>query len=248
MVLVQRPVVERHSTGVGGFERVLLADGSAVELNTETAIDVHFEKRARHVSLLRGEASFHVARDHSRPFIVVAGDVAVRAVGTQFDVRRRDEAVEVLVTEGKVAVGRPSTLGGAIHTIIDLPVVAAGQSAVVSHGGVHVRELRAPDAARELAWQSGMLIFDGEPLRDVIAEFNRYSADRHLIVTDPALSALRIGGYFKATNIDEFVATLERSFGVKVEAAGDEIRLEPAGATNNPEADSGSASVKRRLN
>lgn len=96
----------RHATSVGGYERVLLADGSTLELNASSEVQVRFAAQERRVALLAGEAHFTVAPDAARPFVVEAGGVAVRAVGTAFNVRLAPEAVEVLVTEGRVAVGK----------------------------------------------------------------------------------------------------------------------------------------------
>ena len=98
---------QRYITALGGFERITLTDGSEVELNTNSELRVRLRRRQREITLLRGEATFEVAPDAARPFIVVAGNTAVRAVGTIFNVEEADTRVEVLVTKGVVAVGAP---------------------------------------------------------------------------------------------------------------------------------------------
>lgn len=96
-----------YSTTVDGYERVALADGSMVELNSASEIQVTFGATERRVRLVRGEAHFTVAKNPARPFWVEAGGMAVRAVGTAFNVKLGGENVEVLVTEGRVAVATP---------------------------------------------------------------------------------------------------------------------------------------------
>ncbi len=93
------------ATELGELRKVALPDGSIVQLNTDSAVDVRFSSSERRLRLTRGEAHFTVAKNRARPFTVSAGGVDVRAVGTVFNVRLRSEAVEVLVTEGKVMVG-----------------------------------------------------------------------------------------------------------------------------------------------
>ncbi|MFM9031654.1 MAG: FecR family protein, partial [Opitutaceae bacterium] len=98
------PTSHSHATSAGGYERVVLGDSSVVELNASTEVRVVLAADERRVLLLGGEAHFTVAQDPSRPFVVEAAGVSVRAVGTAFNVLISSGAVEVLVTEGKVAV------------------------------------------------------------------------------------------------------------------------------------------------
>lgn len=216
---------KHYVTDIGGFQRVVLGDGSVVELNTSTELRIHLRPDARAVELLRGEASFQVMHDPTRPFIVTAGDTAVRALGTQFSVRRRDQSVEVLVTEGKVAVGPPDVITErGPETPPSLPVLKAGQGAVATRAGLEVQSVPPEVAERRLSWQSGMLLFDGNSLAEAVDEFNRYNP-RQLEVADRELAALTIGGYFKATNLDAFVAVLEARFGVHATREDDRVIL-----------------------
>jgi transmembrane sensor len=213
------------STGIGGFQRIILDDQSTVELNTNSEVRVAFTARLRRVELVRGEASFEVTHDTSRPFIVAAGPTAVRAVGTKFDVNRLEGAVEVTVDEGRVAIGSSSVLEtklDALPTVI--PRLSAGQSAIASGGGVELENLRQGDLARKLAWRNQMLVFDGDSLADVIVQFNRYNK-RQLVITDPTLAALRIGGYFRPTNLDAFVSVLQSDFGIRADVDDNRVEL-----------------------
>lgn len=217
-------------TGIGGFERVVLTDGSVVELNTNTEIRVSFDKKHRRVGLITGEATFDDAHDPRRPFIVEAGDDAVRALGTQFDVRRETQGLHVVVTSGRVAVDRNEFADGGVP-LLSRPkiacIVVAGQAAQVSKGEVNVRTESRQEVERDLAWHDGMLMFDSAPLEEVAAEFNRYNR-RQLVIADPRIARLDIGGYFKSTNLDTFVQVLRSSFGVAAETKGSEIILRPS--------------------
>ena len=216
------------STGIGGFQRIILDDQSTVELNTNSEVRVAFTSGLRRVELIRGEASFEVTHDTSRPFIVSAGPTAVRAVGTKFDVIRLDGAVEVSVDEGKVAIGSRSVLESQPGSLpAAIPRLAAGQSAIAGRSGVELENLRQGDLARKLAWRNQMLVFDGDSLADVVAQFNRYNK-RQLIITDPSLTTLRIGGYFRPTNLDAFISVLQSDFGIRVDVDDNRLELTPS--------------------
>jgi len=221
---------EIYSTNIGGFERIPLQDGSVLELNTQTEVSVELTARARTVRLKRGEATFKVAHDAARPFVVTVEDTAVRAVGTEFNVRRRAASIEVLVLDGKVAVGPPHTLvSRATQLPRSTPILQAGSIAIAGPRGLEIREIGAAEARRRLAWQAGMLSFDGQRLAEVAAEFSRY--DRRQVIVDPALASMRIGGQFRATNLEGFVTVLERSRGVRVSIETDRIILKRGAAT-----------------
>jgi len=205
---------ETYSTAVGGFQRVSLADGSVVELNASSEVHVRYTKTERHATLLRGEAHFSVASNAQRPFWVEAKNVAVRAVGTAFDVRLDRDNVEVLVTAGRVRVDRdavPLTLAGN-------SVLSAGWRAVVSpHGAVASATKLAGDSVRELlSWQSSKLVFVDTPLSEVVEEFNRRNQVQ-LILADSELGALPIGGSFSAENVESFVRLLASNGDIRVE-------------------------------
>jgi transmembrane sensor len=212
----------------GLLKRVNLPDGSVVRLRAATAIDVLYEPRARHVRLLRGEAHFSVAKDAARPFVVETNGVGVRAVGTAFTVASRSDAVEILVTEGRVRVEstRPEDPGATLlppSAAAGTPLLEAGEKAVVSRGAASREESRTaverlPPAqvASAVAWQQRLLAFDAAPLTAIVAEFNRFN--RHqLVVADAALGSRRFGGSFRADDPDGFVALLTASAEIAIE-------------------------------
>ena len=217
-------------TGIGGFQRIVLQDQSVIELNTNSEVRVALTLQLRKVELVRGEASFEVAHDALRPFIVLAGNTAVRAVGTKFNVRRLETSVEVTVDEGKVAVGEPSLLESkADLQTLSVPQLNAGQSALASGSGVTSKSLPKGEVARKLAWQNQMLVFDGDTLAEVVTQFNRYN-ERQLVIADPTLATLQIGGYFRPTNLAAFIHVLQSDFGVRVSADGSRLMLAAAPA------------------
>lgn len=206
-----------YETGVGTHRAIGLTDGSKVDLNTNTQLRVRISDTRRDLVLLRGEALFHAAHDPARPFYVAAGGTLVRAVGTAFAVRIRDlNHVDVLVTEGQVAVGTQ----GAATSLSDAallsaaPKVTAGETASIIRDSVTVRAMESAQMTRRLAWIGGQLAFQGETLAAAVEEFNRYNRQQITIV-DPTISDLRVGGVFRTTDPDSFVAALRRSFGIQ---------------------------------
>lgn len=222
------------ATSAEGFERAVLEDGSVVELNGSTRVRVDFVPGERRVALLAGEAHFTVAPDAARPFVVTAGGVAVRAVGTAFNVRLAAESVEVLVTEGKVALARPAVAAGvgapptlvAAHERVVVPAVQPRPGPAQAQPVV---EKIAPEVVRTaLSWQERKLVFAETPLREVVAQFNRRNR-LQLTVADPALGERPIGGTFAADNAEGFVRLLESSGAAAVERRGEfELLLRPA--------------------
>ena len=213
------PEVLTYHTDVGGLSRMVLRDGSTVTLNTDTELRVRLSDSRREVELLRGEAQFSVAHDVKRPFEVLAGGRLVRAVGTAFDVRLdHGESMEVMVTEGRVAV--LDAPGAGAGTVTTPATISAGEAAVATREKVVIRRVSATEASRQLAWQIGELSFQGETLSEAVAEFNRYNRKK-LKVGDPSTGGLQIGGNFQALDVDSFVAALGRSFGIKATSADD---------------------------
>lgn len=224
------------ATAVGAFQKLDLPDGSVAQLNTDTAIATTFSAGERRVTVLRGEAYFNVRPDAQRPFIVTAGSVAVRAVGTAFNVRWRETDVEVLVAEGQVRVHdaadeRP--LLAASGPAAPPPVLAAGERVRVPARAdrrdappraAQVEKIGAPEVQRALAWQERRLEFDATPLADAVREFNRYNR-RQLQIADPELASKRFSGSFRSDGYEAFVGLLERDFGVRATRREQEIVL-----------------------
>ena len=231
LVLRQRSTVNAppgtvYATGDRGYERVVLPDESVIALNANTEVRVNYAGALREISLVRGEAHFAVAKNPARPFVVGAGRFAVRAVGTAFNVRHDQKAVEVLVTEGRVQVSEASIAAAGAATADTAtpskPLLGAGQR-IVMENAVRAEALGAlvttfdPAAARvALAWHSPLLNFDATPLSDVVRQFNAHNRVK-LEIGDPELSAREVGGTFYANNVEVFVSLLEKSRDIAVE-------------------------------
>lgn len=198
-----------------------LSDGSVIELNRGAVVTEHFTAGQRLVRLVRGEAHFKVAKDATRPFVVEAAGVAVRAVGTAFNVRLGAASVEVLVTEGRVqvdaAVRGQSLLGAQVDG--QPPVLAAGQSATVDLAPTAVPQVATVTQAEiesRLAWQPRLLDFTDTPMPEIVAEFNRRNPV-HLILDDAELEQMRLSAAFRSDNVDGFVRLMESDFGLSAE-------------------------------
>ena len=207
-----------------------LPDGSVVELRESAEIVVEFTDAQRRVVLRRGEAYFKVAQNPARPFVVAAGRVEVRAVGTAFSVDLGNSSVDVLVTEGKVAVARRESVPDAATPPEPL-LVGAGHGATILTSSRQTesesRTVSDADLQSRLAWRSPRLEFSGTPLIDAVALINRHNRVQFTI-EDPELARTRVSGIFGAVNTDAFVRVLESSFDVQSERRGDnEIVLRP---------------------
>lgn len=217
----------------------VLPDGSVIDLKENAQVVVNYTASARRVLLRDGEAHFAVQKDPARPFIVSAGGVEVRAVGTAFSVQLGSTAVDVLVTDGSVAVDRPPagpSPAAVPSTAPPLATVEAGKRIVVDIvPSVTIPEASSvpPAELRErLAWRSPRLEFTRTPLAEAVALLNRHApaSATQLAIADSTVAAMRITGVFRADNTDAFVLLLEGAFGVKSERSGNTIVLRKASA------------------
>jgi transmembrane sensor len=208
-----------YVSDIGEVRRVSLSDGSNMVLNTATVAAVHFDKTLREVELSTGEGLFQVAKDPKRPFVVHAGSVSVRAVGTVFSVRSQDQRVDVTVTEGLVEL--LDTSGATIER-----VAANEHATVIDKHQVEVQSLVHDEAERHLAWRDGMVDFSGEPLSAAVAEINRHN-HRHIIIDDPTLASRPVVGLFRANDLEGFAATVARALGAQSADQDDAIHLRP---------------------
>ena len=208
-----------YATELGGHATVPLADGSKIELNTDTKVRAALAEEQRVVWLDRGEAYFEVARDPNRPFVVMAGDRKVTVLGTKFSVRRDGHRVLVAVAEGKVRID-PVRQTPSIP-----PAVVTGGDVVIADEVATLVTPKSPARVdSELAWRRGLLMFDKSTLGDAVDEINRYNRKK-LVVEDADAAAIRITGSFEAENVDAFARLLREAFGLNVEENADEIKI-----------------------
>lgn len=201
-----------YSTAVGQQRETVLADGTRVRLDTDTQLRVRFERDTRDVELLRGRAYFAVAHDASRPFVVRAGEASVQALGTQFDVRRDNAGVQVVLSEGRVRVS-DSDAPDKVWTL------SPGQGLALDRGGA--RATVAPvNVAVRTSWRDGRLIFDDLPLSAAVTEINRYSP-RKIALASNTSADIRVSGVFKTGDTEEFVTAITALYRLKSERRWD---------------------------
>ena len=204
-----------YSTAKGESRVLQLADGSRVDLNTDSHLSVRLEKDARRVTVHDGQALFDVAHDSARPFLITAGDETVRVVGTKFDVRRRDGQLTVTVLRGLVEV---STDGA------ETPVrLRPGQMLehVEGAGSVSVRNVAAED---QVGWRSGRLVYRDAPLERIVGDLNHYF-DRPVRVEGERATHLRFSGVLIVDGQDAMVRRLTSLMPLSATPTDDSIVL-----------------------
>ena len=222
-----------YASSVGEVKLVTLPDGSDVRLNTRSKIAVFFDDASRIVHLKEGEAFFDVFHDPEKQFVVYAGKYAVRAVGTSFSVQLLSGSVELNVTDGRVEVAAlPDKARESITPDLDniekatsvIPIVK-GQRAILKDEEDElelVQKVEDEQMEKSLSWRNGLLIFDDDPLLDVVDEINRYSPVR-IVIADETISDTRIGGYFRVNDVPAILDTMEKGFGLHLERVDDEL-------------------------
>lgn len=218
------------STAIGEQRSVILADGSVVFLNTNSEIRVRLRAEDRQIDLIKGEARFQVAKDAARPFWVATSDATVRAVGTVFNVRADQAHTEVAVIEGRVEVRAITTEIPAAKNAKDSGAVridsltngrskpatielSAGERAAIVSSRIESNAGQPMEAV--VAWTERRLVFRNEPLREVIAEFNRYR-QAPLVAEGSELGELKINGIFNSNDADSLIEYLKSFETVRV--------------------------------
>lgn len=213
-----------YVTKVGEINSIELSDGSKVTLNTNTKLLVNFSQSHRSVSLVYGEAQFDVAKDQERPFTVTSGVKSFTALGTIFNIQKDNESdMELLVTEGKVLISNARMSDLALSQMITEETGKLSSSLIVSDGEkssivdmiTHPTvAISTDDLDEELAWQQGMIVFNGDTLNEALQEVSRYT-DVQFEITNEHVGELLVAGYFKAGDVENLLASLSYNFGVE---------------------------------
>ncbi len=209
-----------------------LPDGSLVHLNAGAEIAAEFDGTKRFVRLIRGEALFTVVKDVSRPFVVSAGEVEVLAVGTAFAVRYDPREVNILVTEGTVAVerhmaGTPGTVGASTPSAAALRVTAGQRTVVPLTPGVTptlVAQATPAETSTALAWRYRRIEFTRTPLAEALELLNQNNT-LQLVAADAKTGRFEISGIFWADDPDSFARLLESAFNMNATRVGQKIVL-----------------------
>ncbi|WP_323162004.1 FecR family protein [Pseudomonas fluorescens] len=201
------------ATALGERKHVALPDGSVIDLNSGSRLQVRFEKDRRLIQLTEGEAMFSVEHDTSRPFVVEAGSGKVTVTGTRFDVRRDVTQTRVAVEQGTVKVqGRDAADADFISLTAGLGTRIDAQGKVAPAYAVNPAELTA--------WRSGKLVFNNASLSEVVEEVSRYR-DKPLTVANPTVANLRLTSVFKSDNTDALLKALPNILPVAVRTLAD---------------------------
>ncbi|MET0505284.1 MAG: FecR domain-containing protein [Luteibacter sp.] len=208
---------QQYASRLAGHRDIDLPDGSSIELGGATSVTTRYGRDERTIDLEVGEAFFRVAHAE-RPFVVNAGPLRIRDLGTAFNVRRTGDRVTVAVTEGRVRVS-PSGAQG------DDSTVELGAGREVSYDPeTQAMRILDVDPATATAWRGHRLEFVNEPLSSVVDNVNRYSA-RPIRLTDPTLGKLTFTGTVQVDTIDSWVSALPRVFPVRVNTYADRLEL-----------------------
>jgi len=213
---VWSPGGEQYATKIGEQRSIRLADGSKVMLDTDTALTVTFAKNARRISLARGQAYFTVAHDAARPFTVDAGGTRVLATGTQFDVHRSGDRIDVTLVEGRVRISSQEW---------SVAQLRAGQRLVLD--GSHISPVQAVDTAPTIAWTQGRIVLDGMTLEHAITEVNRY-VNTPVRLDAPGFANARISGAVETGDIGSFTTAVTALLPLKAQTNSDgSVTLRP---------------------
>lgn len=217
MLMPRAPAPSIYKTAIGGREVLSLADGSKIELNTDTEVRIAGDAKGRKISLEKGEAFFQIKHDPTREFVVLAGNRRIVDLGTKFIVRRDADKLEVSLLEGRARLEAPNDADGPKSIELE-----PGDMAVAKANQTTLWKKPVAAIADTLAWRKGLLVFDETPLADVAAEFNRYNRKKLIVVGD-ATRKLAIGGHFQADNVETFARVAQGTLGLHVENKPDEI-------------------------
>ena len=210
-----------YASGVGELKKVVLADGSVLTMNTQTALRVRYTRERRDIHLARGEAMFTVAHDAKRPFAVQVGEWTAVALGTEFAVRRLGgPTTDVTVTQGVVQLLPMDKRASEAQ-----PRLTANQKALLgADGKAEVDSVSATEIGKRLAWRTRIVVFTGEPLGQALVEINRYNRNR-IVVDDPELAERRIVGVFSTSDTKTFVSAMTATLGVEAVETGNVVLL-----------------------
>ncbi|MEJ7935841.1 FecR domain-containing protein [Sphingobium sp. AN558] len=196
-LLLHQPV-QRYQTGIGGGRVVVLDDGSSLALDADTEVEVRMGRNRRELTLTHGRAEFDVAKDPLRPFTVAAAGKLVVATGTAFSVELLRNEFLATLYHGNVAV---------LNEQDEKPLIPSplrpGQQLAVSLGDKAKTVITSVDPANAMAWRTGQLSFENEPIASAVERMNRYS--RKKLVIASSVAGLRVNGVFEAGDANAFV-------------------------------------------
>lgn len=210
-----------YNSAIAQNRDITLSDGTQVALGAASTMTTQFSKGQRQIELKNGEAFFQVVHDTSRPFVVAAGDLSIRDIGTAFDVRRTGQRVTIAVTQGRVEIADVNQKPG--ETQRGILQVSAGQ--MVSYDpATSAMTVGSMTPEQATAWRSDRLEFIDEPLSVVVANVNRYS-ERPLHIADADLGKLSYTGSIRTDALDSWLGALPQVFPLRVNKDASQVTL-----------------------
>ena len=212
------------------YQYQLLNDGSQLDLNQGSEVEVNYTSEKRLVKLLAGEVYFKVAKNPDRPFVVEVNGTEVSALGTAFNIRYQSDAVEVVVTEGRVRWERPLEEDGLTEIedagqLFYREMVSGQKSIITSEDDISdylvIEAIEEEEIESLLEWRHEVLEFDSTPLSVAIEQFNRRNKIQ-LVIADPVLLDEPIVGSARSDNIERFVLLLEAAIGLEIDRSESE--------------------------
>ena len=216
---IPHPQERVFTTPVGGRETVSFADGTRIELNTDTVLRTRMTSDQRVVWLDKGEAYFQVKHDRMHPFIVFAGDRRVTDLGTQFTMRRDESRLQVAVVQGRVWFDASDKQAASQSALL-----TPGDVATASAGAMFTKRNSALDVESAISWRRGVLIFRHTSLGEAVAEMNRYNTTK-LVVADEGIAQLQIGGTFQANSPELFARAARTMLNLHIENRGNQTLI-----------------------
>lgn len=224
----QNEAQQHYATAIGEQRSIALADGSIIEMNTQSKLTVQLDKKTRLVRLIKGEVIFDVQKDSARPFIVDTGNAQVKVLGTKFNIYKQANNTVVTVLHGKVTVARTQDqtdtttedISRSVELTVGEQVQIAPQRELIEKISVNVQKI--------IAWQDRRLIFEAQTLEEIVNEFNRYNTNR-IEIRDHELARLTLSGVFESNDPDSLLEFLQRIRDINVIAHANGLRVITAG-------------------
>jgi len=205
----------RTVTGVGERRTLALPDGSSVELNTDTEVLWRFDRQHRRLWLERGEVALTIAQDALRPFELFTQQGLARLAPGQFNARLRPAGLDLIVLAGRAAI---TTAAGQAQAAVE-SATDARQALVITPARIVAAAAPEAEVQAVQAWRRGEIVFEGQKLAEAVEEYNRYLT-RKLIIEDPKVGGLRLGGRFLTDNPESFLDALRTTFGLRIVSDG----------------------------
>jgi transmembrane sensor len=206
-----------YATPIGGHLTLSLADGSKIDLNTDTVLSISESQGKRLATLEKGEAYFQIRHDEAHPFILSVSNHRITDLGTEFLVRDAGARVQVALIEGRAQFESANASAS-----IEATDLVPGDVITATSDSISLSKKTATELKGDLGWRRGVLVFDGTTLADAADEINRYNREK-VVILDPSVARLTIGGTFPDNDVSALIDTAKQVFGLNVQRRGDQI-------------------------